>query len=274
MPSYYAHLLFGARVLRELPEPLAYLLEAERTAFDTGCYGPDPLFFYRPVRDNPVRRLGLGMHKEAVRPMAQRLLAAVKEDRPCARGYAAGFLCHFALDSACHGYIEACAAAGPATHGGIEAEFDRLLMERSGVDPLRETPMPKEELPQLLLGTISSVYPGVTPEAFRTGLQLFRRVSRMQTLAGGTRLKTVVDAASRHTPGKPDFHGVVLGRVPTAECAVSSAVLRDMLEEAIGPTAVQISGFFRAAARGEGLGSWYDRDFSGRERSVDAAVCY
>lgn len=63
MPNYYAHLQFGVRVLRSLPEPLARLLKGERTAFDIGCYGPDPLFFYRPVKDNPVRRLGLGMHK-------------------------------------------------------------------------------------------------------------------------------------------------------------------------------------------------------------------
>lgn len=50
--------------------------------------------------------------------MAERLLQAVEEGRPEAGGYAAGFLCHFALDSACHGYIEERAAAGPATHSG------------------------------------------------------------------------------------------------------------------------------------------------------------
>ena len=274
MPNYYAHLQFGGRVLRSLPEPLARLLKGERTAFDIGCYGPDPLFFYRPVKDNPVRRLGLGMHKEPVRPMAERLLLAVEENRPQARGYAAGFLCHFALDSACHAYIEERSAVGPATHSGMEAEFDRLLMERSGVDPLRETPMPGGEPPVLLLGTIASVYPGLTPDQFRAGLAMFRRVSRLQTLAAGTGLRRAVDAVSRRTAGKPDFRGVVLDRVPQAECAVSNTILDQLLEGAVAPAAAEITGFFRTAAKGGPLSDWFDRDFSGRTHTVPDAASY
>ena len=274
MPNYYAHLQFGERVLRALPGPLARTLEGERTAFDIGCYGPDPLFFYQPMKDNPVRQLGLGMHKEPVRPVAERLLRAVEEGRPQAGGYAAGFLCHFALDAACHGYIEERAAVGPATHSGMEAEFDRLLLERSGVNPLRETPMPGGEPGVLLLGTAASVYPGLTPDQFRSGLANFRRMSRLQTLAAGTRLRRAVDAVSRRAPGAPDYHGIVLGRVPTAECAVSSTILCRLLEEAVEPAAEEIAGFFRAAAEGGTLSHWFDRDFSGRTGNSGRAASF
>lgn len=274
MPNYYAHLQFGAQVLATLPNALGQALENERPAFDTGCYGPDPLFFYHPVQDNPIRQTGLKLHKEPVRPMAERLMRAVAGNFPYARGYAAGFLCHFALDAACHGYIEERAAAGPATHSGMEAEFDRLLMERAGVNPLRQTPMPRYDLPSTLLETIASVYPGVRADQFQSGLKAFQRITRCQTLAGGAKLKRAVDAASRRTPRAPDFHGVVLDRVPTAECAVSNTILDRLFSGAVPVAAAEITGFFQAAFQGGALSSWFDRDFSGRTHAMQDAASY
>ena len=134
MPNYFAHLTFGARVLAQLPEDLRTSLAGERAAFDLGCLGPDPLFFYHPATGNPARREGLKMHKRSALPAFRRLRAAVEECVPMSRGYAAGFLCHLALDSACHPYVEARAARGELAHLAMEAEFDRLLMERAGLD--------------------------------------------------------------------------------------------------------------------------------------------
>ena len=107
MPNYFTHLQFGERVLAALPEPLRARIQPQRADFDVGCYGPDPLFFYHLLHDNPVRRVGLRMHKVSALPVFRRLARIISEDRPGAAGYSAGFLCHFALDSGCHGYIEA-----------------------------------------------------------------------------------------------------------------------------------------------------------------------
>ena len=54
MPNYYAHLSLGAQVLSQLPQELSLLLNRERSAFDLGCLGPDPLFFYRPTLPNQM----------------------------------------------------------------------------------------------------------------------------------------------------------------------------------------------------------------------------
>ena len=113
MPNYYAHLKFGDRVLADLPEDLAKEIRRERAAFQLGCLGPDPLFFYQPIRPNAVRREAVWMHRGSALPAAQRLRQAVEEDLPMAVGYSAGFLCHLALDSACHGYVDERAAEGP-----------------------------------------------------------------------------------------------------------------------------------------------------------------
>ena len=46
--------------------------------------------------------------------------------------YLCGFLCHFALDRACHGYINALAARGEVSHEEIESELDRILLKEDG----------------------------------------------------------------------------------------------------------------------------------------------
>ena len=132
VPNYYTHLKFGAVVLGALPTALAGLLSEEREAFELGCLGPDPLFFYRPLGTGAVRREGHAMHKVSALPAVKRLRRAVEENVPMVWGYAAGFVCHLALDSACHSYVDARAAEGDITHLAIEAEFDRTLMVEDG----------------------------------------------------------------------------------------------------------------------------------------------
>ena len=80
MPNYYAHLSLGAQVLSQLPQELSLLLNRERSAFDLGCLGPDPLFFYRPTLPNPVRREGVAMHARSALPVFGRLREAVEEN--------------------------------------------------------------------------------------------------------------------------------------------------------------------------------------------------
>ena len=134
MPNYYAHLTFGQRVLADLPAGLSELIEQEREAFDLGCLGPDPLFFYQPIRPNAVRREGIKMHRRSALPAVERLRQAIEDGVPMSTGYGAGFLCHLALDSACHGYVDDRAADGPISHMAIEGEYDRMLMERDGLN--------------------------------------------------------------------------------------------------------------------------------------------
>ena len=79
MPNYYAHLTFGQRVLADLPAGLSELIEQEREAFDLGCLGPDPLFFYQPIRPNAVRREGIKMHRRSALPAVERLRQAIED---------------------------------------------------------------------------------------------------------------------------------------------------------------------------------------------------
>ncbi|MCD8119270.1 MAG: zinc dependent phospholipase C family protein [Lachnospiraceae bacterium] len=50
--------------------------------------------------------------------------------------YVCGFLCHFALDVCCHGYIGDYIGSHGVSHAKIESELDRELMVRDGFDPV------------------------------------------------------------------------------------------------------------------------------------------
>ena len=139
MPSTYAHRRFGANVLEHLPDELRAQLEQNRELYDIGLHGPDLLFYYHAAKSNPVGALGNAMHEEPGRVFFDRARRVVhcEADRDAALAYALGFVCHFALDSTCHPYVEQFTRESGVTHCEIETEFDNMLLRRDGYDPLK-----------------------------------------------------------------------------------------------------------------------------------------
>lgn len=271
MPNYYAHLVFGRQVLSRLPALLRSGLSREEDAFLAGCLGPDPLFFYRPLRPNLPRQAGIDLHHHSFRAPAEGLLAAVEADAPFAGSYAAGFLCHFALDSACHPLVTEQALHGLA-HSAVESELDRILMLSQGVDPLRSTPLPPFSLPDDFFATVTAaVCPAVTPEQFRQALSSFRRVCRLQTRGAGTWVQRAADGLSQ-LPQLSALRGSILTLRPDPACAPAAALLRRTLEETVAPTVRAVTQFFSAAKAHGTLDGWYDRDFYGLRVPAPAMV--
>ena len=137
MPSTYAHRRFGADVLQQLPAALQDQIGKNRALFDVGLHGPDLLFYYHAAKSNPVSALGNAMHEQSGRVFFERARGVVRQakDRDAALAYALGFVCHFALDSTCHPYVEAYTRQSGVSHCEIETEFDDMLLRRDGHDP-------------------------------------------------------------------------------------------------------------------------------------------
>ena len=137
MPSTYAHRHFGADVLQQLPAALQDQIGKNRALFDVGLHGPDLLFYYHAAKSNPVGALGNAMHEQPGRVFFERARGVVRQakDRDAALAYALGFVCHFALDSTCHPYVEAYTRQSGVSHCEIETEFDDMLLRRDGHDP-------------------------------------------------------------------------------------------------------------------------------------------
>lgn len=261
MPDYYAHLEFGAEVLAALPYGLRLRLEEERDAYTLGQYGPDPLYFYRPVRGRAVRALGRAVHRHPVRPVMECLRLAVGEGRAFSAGYAAGFLCHFALDSRCHPYIRRQEGGSKIAHAGLEAEFDRFLMVRNGVDLRRETPLPNPRMPDAFYDLLERcVYPGVKGWQYREGLNFYRKASSWHTRAAGSRTAgRCLDAAARLSHRGELFRDMALKR-EAASYAHCNEELLALLQKEVPVTAEKLTAFFE----GSPLDEWFDRDFNGR----------
>ncbi|NCB62951.1 MAG: hypothetical protein EOM52_04945 [Clostridia bacterium] len=231
MPNYYAHFKFGAMVLERLPAKMRQELEEERTAFDLGCLGPDPLFFYRPwAMKNPARAEALRMHKEPARTVFLRLHRAAETGGPMARGYAAGFLCHYAMDAACHGYVLEEAAKGEYSHMRLEAGLDRLLMDRDGYKTPRLAGFPPVARDMRVYEAGREAYEQAGAKALRAGYRAMSLGARMLARLCGTGSEAV------------------------------SERLAAMMEAAVEGAAERMEAFLR----GEPPDGWYERDFYGK----------
>ena len=269
MPNYYAHLSLGAQVLSQLPQELSLLLNRERSAFDLGCLGPDPLFLYRPTLPNPVRREGVAMHARSALPVFGRLREAVEEDAPMSAGYAAGFLCHLALDSACHGWIDRRAAEGTVTHLAMEAEFDRLLMERDDLVSLGRSylpPMPSGEV----FAAAARAYQHTSPKQLEEGYRSMRRDTALFARLSGHRLSRPANRAVGALPGLKALQGIFLTADSHDAYAESNEYLTRQLAATVEAAAKQTQRFFQAAESGAPLDPWLDRDFKGNRLSEGA----
>ena len=143
MPSTYAHRCFGADVLTQLPEALQKKIEPYRALYDIGLHGPDLLFYYKALQSNPVNRLGNAMHEQPGTVFFERARGVIRnaKNRDAALVYALGYICHFALDSTCHPYVEQYVRTSGVSHCEIETEFDNQLLRREGRDPLHDQPV-------------------------------------------------------------------------------------------------------------------------------------
>ena len=145
MPAIMTHDFFGKDVYAAHADLIGGSQD-ERDAFLLGNQGPDPLFYLvLTLRMRPFFNLGSAMH----RADPAKLLCAVKEslevlepaEVPVGRAYAAGFLCHYTLDSSMHPLVyqqqfALCDAGiegltrkdGNEVHAEIEREFDEMVL--------------------------------------------------------------------------------------------------------------------------------------------------
>jgi hypothetical protein len=138
MPTTYAHYKFGKDVTNALPRPLQTAIQNNREMFEIGLHGPDILFYYDILAENPIGELGVHLHQQNADRFFQRAARIIlqSENPAAARAYIYGFICHYILDSECHKYIEKMSHVSGLSHHEIEMEFDRYLLTEGHINPL------------------------------------------------------------------------------------------------------------------------------------------
>ena len=213
MPSTYAHRCFGADVLTQLPEALQKKIEPYRALYDIGLHGPDLLFYYKALQSNPVNRLGNAMHEQPGTVFFERARGVIRnaKNRDAALVYALGYICHFALDSTCHPYVE-------------------QYVRTSGVSHCQPS--------RIWANVVAPFYEGVTVDEVyqaRTGMVFVHKM----LLASNPVKRWVVLTAIR-AAGKWEFmHGLVANPKPNPQCAESGKQLDALYQSAI-PLAVRL----------------------------------
>lgn len=180
MPATYAHYRFGVQALDLLDPDLARLVRRFRQVYDVGLHGPDIFFYYNPVLPTAIGKLGKKFHDQTGKAFFG---AAVRRLRlhPSDAGtvYLYGVLCHFALDSNAHPFINALSAEGKVGHSQLESEFDRYLLTADGKIP----PHVQDLSTHLALSrgecvTVAELYPGATAAGVATGVRHMAAVTR------------------------------------------------------------------------------------------------
>ena len=252
---FFGKFLWSLDMLREK-------LEAHRELYDIGLHGPDVLFYYHAEKSTPVAALGNAMHDEPGRTFFDRARRVVHEeaDREAALAYALGFVCHFALDSTCHPFVEQFTRESGVTHCEIETEFDNMLLRRDGYDPLT-------------FFTASHIHPSA--ENARVIAPFYKDISEqtaLESLKGMILVHKVLQASNpvkrwvvltgMKVLGKYDgMHGLVANPQPNPQCTESNRKLDALYAKALPLAERLILEYVAKLDTDEPLDAAYDHTF-------------
>ncbi|MCD8365711.1 MAG: zinc dependent phospholipase C family protein [Clostridiales bacterium] len=243
MPSTYAHLYFGRRAYPLLPEGVARAVDNNRQLYDIGLHGPDILFYYRPLKNHPVNQRGYAMHSRPGREFffSARNIYIAAEDKEAALAYLAGFLCHYTLDSTCHGYVEKKLTVSPLAHTDIENEFDRFLLQKEGRD-IFQTDVTAHIVPSAEnAAVIAAFFPEVSAAQVQTALKSMKFYCGM--ICGGGFRGRVAKAVLRIGRCSEEMCHVVVAENQLPESEDSNLRLEKLLEQALKDYAGRIRGY-------------------------------
>ena len=262
MPSTYAHRRFGANVLDHLPPELGDRIHKNRPLYDIGLHGPDLLFYYHAAKSNPVSALGNAMHDEPGRKFFDRARQVVQKapDREAALAYALGFVCHFALDSTCHPFVDRFVRESGVSHCEIETEFDNMLLRRDGQDPLKFFTASHIQPSARNAHVIAPFYEGITEQQTLEALKGMITVHRL--LQASNPVKRWVVLTGMKVVGKYEgMHGLVANPKPNPRCADSNRQLEELYAKALPLAERLILEYVAQLDSAEPLDKAYDHTF-------------
>lgn len=263
MPSTYAHYKMGQAVREALEGKEREIVESCPELFMIGLHGPDILFYYKPLSQNMVNQTGFGMHDRPGEEFFAKAAQVIREQKApeAYLSYMYGFICHFALDVACHGYIAEKMETSGLSHAEVEVEFDRELMVRDGFDPVRHKLtnhiIPSEQNAKV----IQAFFKEIPVEKVKKGLEgmiLFNNI-----LLAPSKLKRGIILTALKWVGKYDsMHGLMVSLEKNPMCDDSTEKLMRLYEEGRENAGKLIPEFTRVVQMGEPLDRIYQYTFA------------
>lgn len=266
MPTTYTHYRLGCEVKKKVSGYEKEIIDKYPELFFIGLHGPDILFYYMPLMKHYVNRLGYRLHEEAGADFFTKAAEVIRnhKDKEQHLAYIYGFICHFALDVTCHGYIDKKIAESGISHGEIEAEMDRELLVRDGKDPIRQTLTDHIHVSMANAVIIKDFFEGITGEQVKKSLDGMLFCHRV--LRAPSRIKRLILALGMKAAGVyHSVYGMIINYKKNPECEDSTRKLLALYKET-KPLALRLIQEYRPYMEGDmPLDSIYQYNFSSRK---------
>lgn len=265
MPTTYAHYRFGRDVYKHLPKEFQSIIRTHGGLYNIGLHGPDLFFYYRIFRKNPVSQTGFDMHDKPAKEFFLYAAQAMRtknfpshKDSPLSfmagakYAYLFGFLCHFALDSNCHPYVEHMVRDAGISHSEIEAELDRDLMMHDGLNPM--TCRPTAHLkPRIFYGNIiARFFPEIAPGQIVASIRYMRLCCNLLA-PSGEKLRFALRHLMKGGHIPPTVQDMVIRKHPNPECLPIIKELERRYKKAIDDAVELIMNFREHTEQGTPL---------------------
>lgn len=264
MPSSYAHYRLGKRIQKAVKEPAKKVIEAYPELFQIGLHGPDILFYYKPLGKNVVNQTGYGMHNWAGKKFFTEAAEVLKEHdgKEAYLSYVYGFICHFALDVSCHAYVEEKIQKSGISHAEIEVEFDRELMVRDGLDPIRQKLTGHIVASDENAEVIQNFYPEISAKQVEKALR--GMVFYCDFLVAPSKFKrNLIYTGLKLAGAYEGMHGQIVNYEKNMSCADSTEKLLELYEEAFCLAVKLIEEYDEFLKTGKPLDEIYAFNFGG-----------
>ena len=232
MSGNYAHYRMGIALLSAFPADTRRTIQRFRRLFDAGLHGPDIFLYHSLLIPTSVSALGVKYHSQTGREFFMRGCRVARlEKSEAAQAYVYGVLCHYALDSLMHPFIQEKAKKSGAVPTEIETEFDRFLLEKDGKIPPESQDMSRHlRLTPGECDTVAKFYPPVTSRQVQNCLRSMSMHLKVLATPEGTRrkaLQTGIKAFGPHIAGQLMTIG------PNEKCAHLNPELLELYEKAV-----------------------------------------
>ena len=234
MPTTYAHYKFGKDVMSALPRPLQQSIDGNRELFDIGLHGPDIFFYYRIFNKNHVNETGYRMHDEFADIFFKHAaeVIACAEDKSAARAYIYGFICHFALDSECHKYVEKMIQVSGISHSEIEMEFDRKLLTEDFINPVTYLATKHIHPTEKNAEVIAQFFDGISAEETKKSLSYMILCHKLLLAPKQAKRKTLF-CGLKLIGQYESIHGMIMSETPNPACEEYSELLKKLYAGAV-----------------------------------------
>lgn len=273
MPTTYAHYQFGKDVIRTLPGPLQKAIENHRQLFDIGLYGPDIFFYYRIFHKNRVNAIGYRMHEEYADSFFEHAAEVIKtaKNKSAARAYIYGFICHFALDSECHKYVEKMIQVSGITHSEIEMEFDRMILVRKHIDPMTFHRANCIHPSIKNAEVIAEFFDGVSAKEIRKTLKYMILCDKLLTAPNPIKRKALF-FGMKVTGQYEGVHGMVMSEQPNPACKKYCQILNGVYNGAVPIAGKLIGQYQKVLFKNEEISKRFHETFGAGENWQELQV--